>query len=411
MRRLLLFLSVVLLLVSGVELHAQTLLRPMSGPMVAVTTAQQDRILMFDLSTLHIQDGKIAEGLNWRELKFGAHWHVLWGFSPDGCRILYTLSDGTAPARLYSARLDGSDQRELVQYSDLPAEDWGVWEPQWSPDGSKIAFTMTRDQPKKNGSTERQWHIAWIDSQGGEPQFYSKTGQEHSPQWSPDGSWLAYVSYQQRAAGADAASTAVPTIEPPPGQPGQSLTMLDEADLWVVSADGSTKYNLTNFATGSVRDPRWSPNGQLMSFIYSPSAGNDTFWMIANQQDAIPTALSSDWVMVLDTTWLPDSTAILASVRDFQKTKENRLWTIPLVGNADTGAKLYAADVPELSYADFARFSPDGHWLALRSAYALALVNTADNTWALVDDAGLGNTPPVWSPAGFKGELACPSGQ
>jgi len=197
----------------------------------------------------------------------------------------------------------------------------------------------------------------------------------------------------------------VPTIEPAPGSP--EILLLREADLWVVSADAVTKYRLTGFDVGSARTPRWSPDGFLISFIYAPSPNNDQFWIIANQQGALQTQLSSAASLILDNTWLPDSTALLAAVRDFQGTAQNRLWRIPLVGLADTDAEQYPLDA-SLDYADYPRYSADGRWLALRTAYALALVDVGtDFSYRLLDEDLSGNSPPVWSPAGFTGEADC----
>ncbi len=350
-----------------------------SGPLLAFTTAAQDAIILYDVTTG-----------DRRALSFGEGWHTIWGFSPDGCRLLFTR--GGSLARLYSARLDGSDPRELVQYAAAPDGTWGVWSPRWSPDGTRIALVLIEGTPDVNGV--RDHRIAWIPPEGGAPAFYSVTGDEHEPEWSPDGRWLAYISYTERVPGADIYSTAAPTPA------GQFTPLLREADVWVVSYDGTSKYALTTFPTGSARAPRWSPDGDLVSFIYSPSPGNDLFWMIASEPGAIPTQLNFEWSLILDAIWLPDSTAILGAVRDWRDDiSDNRLWTIPLVGNGDADARLYL-DGLGLTYADYPRFSPDGRWLALRSEYALALVDLPSQTVTLLDE-DIGNLPPVWSNAGF----------
>ncbi len=185
--------------------------------------------------------------------------------------------------------------------------------------------------------------------------------------------------------------------------------MLREADLWTVSADGSIKNRLTAFPTGSVRAPRWSPDGFLIGFTYSPSPSNEQFWMIASEPGGIPTQLSQEWSLILDTTWLPDSSAMISAVRDFQGTRENILWRIPLVGLADTDATPYLVN-NLLGFADYPRFSPDGLWLAFRSDYNLALVDVRSQTWTILDPQVGGNTPPVWSPPGFGGESTCLAG-
>lgn len=357
-------------------------LPPLQGPVVGIDTASQDRILLFDMTT----------GAR-RDLTFEGHWTRMWGFSPDGCRILYTQQDGIQPGALYSAKLDGSDRRLAAQYAG--SETWGIWEPSWSPSlaDPRIAFTLIRIS-----GDQTTHHVGYVEREGGSVSLYSVTGDEHTARWSPDSRWLVYTAYETRAAGSDVFATA---------EPGQnSSTQLREADLWIVSADGTTKYRLTNFPTGSVTMPRWSPDGDLIGFVYSASPGFDTVWMIGMTPNAVPTQLTYAASLILDLTWQPDSAALVMSARGFNGVEENRLWRLALVGGADSSAQQVIAD-QTLRYHDYPRYSADGRWLALRGEYGLALVDTADDTWHWLERDQLGGTPPYWSPAAFASESSC----
>lgn len=368
---------------------------PLTGHLLALNTVEQDAVILYSI-----------ESDTYRRLQLGDESHFVWDFSADGCRLLLTLQDGTQFGRLVSVRLDGSDMRQMVQYEDLPPERWGIWEPDWSPDGGRIAFTMMREQSTASG-TELQFHTAYVTPDNPEPQFYSVTGREFTPVWSPNSQWLAYVSYDERVAGANPLATALPTAEPPPGQTPSPVTMVNEADLWIVSADGQTKYPLTDFNVGSLSQPRWSPDSQLISFVFSPSNNNNMVWMIANRPAAIPTQLTYAWSLILDNTWLPDTTGIITAIRDYRDVAENRLWQIPLVnGGNDDDAAFYLQEA-NIAHADYPRFSGDGQYLAVRSAYELVLVNLETGTVRFLDSQTMSNSAPVWSPNGFAGEVNC----
>jgi len=363
--------------------HAQDFPLPLSGDLLAYTDQTNDAIYLYDFQTDTT-----------RPLQMGMGLHHVWDFSPDGCRLLYTLTDNTRTTRLYSAALDGTDARELIDTTELPLGPWNLWEPDWNPTQPLIAFTLTR--PTEQG---RETRVAYVPATGGTPTFYSVAGDEHAPRWSPDGAWLAYLSYEPRPAGATLFATVEPAAE-------ETAPTLREADLWMVSADANTKERLTRFSVGSVGQPRWSPDGSLLSFVYAPSANDHQFWMIAAAPDAIPTQLSYEWNYTLDLAWQPDGTALTAATRYLQGTEDAQLWRVPLAGNADVDAtRFFEATALAQTSADFPRYSADGERLAFRASYELVIVDLETN--AATRLGTYGNTPPVWSPAGFAGEEAC----
>ncbi len=100
-------------------------------------------------------------------------------WSPDGSRIAFqSFRDGNW--HLWSIRPDGSDPR---QHTFGPYDDR---EPVWSPDGTKLAFSSDR-----SGNYD-----VWILDlgTGGVTRVTTHPGNEFTPAWSPDGSLLAFAA-------------------------------------------------------------------------------------------------------------------------------------------------------------------------------------------------------------------------
>lgn len=340
---------------------------PLAGILLAVDTPEQDRIVLYDPLT------DVS-----RTLDFGGAEQRVWGFSPDGCRLIVTMG-AEDEARLYDARLDGSDRRALIIYTPTPPLNaramWSAWEANVSPTDGRIAFMLTTTTITPNGDRALDSRIAWVNADGGDPVPVSVTGREYTPRWSPDGRWLAYVSYDEAAGGGLA----------PPSR---------AADLWMASPDGATRIRLTNFERGSVAWPRWSPAADLVGFIYAASPNADQIWMIGASDNAIPTPLTVGEALALDMAWFPDGTAIAATLMNFEGIAENRLWRIPLI-TSEGVSEIAAAGA--LRYLTHVRYSPDGRWLSLRAAYTLTLID--QQTGAVSQPAAIppGNTAPVWS--------------
>lgn len=354
------------------ELPTPTPLPTLTGPLLAGAGPESASLFLYDLST----------GIQ-RDLTFGEGRHWMGSFAPDGCRFAFVLSDGAGRnMRIYSARLDGSDVQPLVDFTDASgAVSWEAWAPRWSPAGDRIAFILIRDYTAGE-ERERTTHLAVIPAEGGTPTLYSISGTEGAQDWSPDGQWLVYTSFELGAGGQR------------------------EADLWIVSADGGTKYQLTDFAAGSTHFPQWSPDGTVISFIYAPTGNNHQFWTAPASGGAVQ-QWSETWTVVLGYDWLPDGSGLASAIKHWQGVEDNLLWRVPLPGFADTDATRYL-DHPKVTAVDFPIFSPDGRYLAFRTAYSAAYTDTTTGEVRLIEGAGLNNSPLVWSPSGFAGESTCP---
>jgi len=111
-------------------------------------------------------------------------------WSPDGDRLVFTGYDGGI-SDLYTVRRDGSDLRRLT------SDKYGDLHPVWSPDGKTIAFATDRG-PETNFNTLAfgNFRIALYDMATGSVRVldHMERGKNVSPQWSPDGKSIAFIS-------------------------------------------------------------------------------------------------------------------------------------------------------------------------------------------------------------------------
>ncbi|HEX8424060.1 MAG TPA: hypothetical protein VF634_11640, partial [Pyrinomonadaceae bacterium] len=110
-------------------------------------------------------------------------------WSPDGSKIAF-LSNRISPYNfeLYVMSVDGTNQTRLT-FNDALVGAHNDYYPEWSPDGTKIAFVYD------GGNTAHTDQIHVMNADGsGRVNLSNNTAYEYNPAWSPDGSQLVFMS-------------------------------------------------------------------------------------------------------------------------------------------------------------------------------------------------------------------------
>jgi DNA-binding winged helix-turn-helix (wHTH) protein/Tol biopolymer transport system component len=313
--------------------------------------------------------------------------------SPDGARIRFDMSD-----RIWEATPDGAGLHRI-----LPQIAGSLCCGGWSPGGEFYAFGRLEDgiynlwavpETQRWGTSPASTPIqlTFGPISFGEPAFspdgrqifaigkvlrgelsvYDKSTKQFQPYLSgvsagyldssPDGQWVAYVTYPQ-------------------------------STLWRSRADGSERMQLTFPPMGPVLNPKWSPDGKLIAFTEWGTAEKKVYIVPSSGGD--PLLLLSGNFNPSDPTWSPDGKSIAYSGVSTQD---------------GTGTEVRILDLPTKQsravhgsqHMFSARWSPDGRYLVALSDdfQKLFLYTFETGHWSELQSPGPGSGGPVWSHGG-----------
>jgi Tol biopolymer transport system component len=176
------------------------------------------------------------------QLTFGStdSWTPDW--SPDGTKIAFTRGSGFA-SEIYVMNADGDSQQPLTSNS-VPD-----FRPAYSPNGLKIAFTSLDPNPAPDGGDFEIFDMLASNGSSRQQLTVNRT-QDYRPAYSPDGKKIVY----------DSAGVG-------------SLNPEGDFEVMKMNADGSgTPTNLTNNSTDDLR-ASFSPSGKI---VYESLTSNST---------------------------------------------------------------------------------------------------------------------------------------
>lgn len=114
-------------------------------------------------------------------------------FTPDGAWI-YFHSNRTGSYQIWRMRPDGSNQEPVTD------DDYQNWFPHPSPDGRFVVILSGEHASDDGRPPDGDYLLRLLPVDGGEPReiarFHGGQGSLNVPCWSPDGSSLAFVSYE-----------------------------------------------------------------------------------------------------------------------------------------------------------------------------------------------------------------------
>jgi dipeptidyl aminopeptidase/acylaminoacyl peptidase len=124
--------------------------------------------------------------------------------------------------------------------------------PQISRDGRFVAYSVQETKWKENAYIAQVW-LADIEAGRTFQLTRGKKSVEDSPQWSPDGGWLAFLTERESSGG-----TATPAA-------GKSDAKPSDRQIWIISPHGGEAWMLTSHET-NIGSFRWSYDGKKIAF-------------------------------------------------------------------------------------------------------------------------------------------------
>jgi dipeptidyl aminopeptidase/acylaminoacyl peptidase len=141
----------------------------------------------------------------------------------------------TALAAFCAVAASAQSEKRPMTFDDLVAMH-RVSDPQMSPDGRYVAYTMATPDREANRVAPNIWIVP---TAGGEPRQLTRGGSDQRPRWSPDGTKIAFLSARDGA-----------------------------QQVYWISLAGGEATRLTSLSGGADNE-LWSPDGKTIAFVSS----------------------------------------------------------------------------------------------------------------------------------------------
>lgn len=228
-------------------------------------------------------------------------------------------SDRTGSVQIWLMNSDGTKQIQLTDITE------GVCQPDWSPDGQKLAVISPCDGKRNPYYEDSKIYI--LNADGSDMQLLpiSQEG-DFDPSWSPDGNSMAFTSLRTGTAHIyvyhfdtqsleELSNTPYPDIQPS-WRPGtKQITFIRQNlyyHVWIMSDRGQTQFQLST--SGNVNDywPVWTPDGETLLFSRSKES-QFMPWLLSldyenrgKEETRIPPLSESDLNPVAEVSVSPD---------------------------------------------------------------------------------------------------------
>jgi TolB protein len=217
-------------------------------------------------------------------------------WSPDGSKLALTVTVGTRTTRIATMNGDGSELTEFTHCD--PPECLTDSSPAWAPDGSRMAWARVSGAGAVIPES--------IFVQGGERPTLALPGLASvgGLTWAPDGNAIAFAAREEgqerfsiyavdvgdgsvaRLTDCPASVCPVGDLHPSWSPDGGSIVFARDDDLYVMNADGSDARGLYSCRPSCrAMQPVWSPDGTEVAFAVETDGQRDLFVMAADGSD------------------------------------------------------------------------------------------------------------------------------